>query len=328
MGDGMKLTDIYSRKKKEIDIIEKQLEATIRSEYALLYDASLHLLKAGGKRIRPVFVMLGGEFGTYSITQIQHVAVSLELIHMASLVHDDVIDDANTRRGQLTVRTKWDNRIAMYTGDYIIAKALQELTNIKNPALHQIMSNAMVEVCIGEMEQIRFFYDTNQRLRDYLLRIKRKTALLIAISCQLGAIAAGASDYASRKLYDFGYYVGMAFQIRDDILDLCGTEKEIGKPPGSDLKQGNITLPVIYALQDPALSLAIRGELQLIQETDGQMNISPVIQMVKSSDGIDRASHLAQRYITKAIASLDDLPDILAKRELKEIAHFIGERSY
>lgn len=328
MGDGMKLTDIYSRKKKEIDYIEKQLEAAIRTDYSPLYDASLHLLRAGGKRIRPVFVMLGGEFGSYDINLVQHVAVSLELIHMASLVHDDVIDDADTRRGQLTVRTKWDNRVAMYTGDYIIAKALLELTKLNNAPLHKIMSKSMVELCIGEMEQIRFFFDRNQRLRDYLLRIKRKTALLIASSCQLGAVATGASELVSRKLYDFGYYVGMAFQIGDDILDLCGTEKEIGKPPGNDLKQGNITLPVIYALQDPSLNLAIRKELKQIQETDGQTDVSKVIQLVRNSDGIERADKLAQRYITKAIASLDHLPDIQAKRELEQIARFIGKRSY
>ncbi|TCZ81214.1 heptaprenyl diphosphate synthase [Paenibacillus albiflavus] len=324
----MKLTDIYSRKKKEIDYIEKQLEVAIRTDYPILYDASLHLLRAGGKRIRPVFVMLGGEFGTYDISKIQHVAVSLELIHMASLVHDDVIDDAKTRRGQLTVRTKWDNRVAMYTGDYIISKALLELTNLNITSLHRVMSKAMVEVCIGEMEQIRFFYNADQRLRDYLLRIKRKTALLLAVSCQLGAVATGASEYVSRKLYDFGYYVGMTFQIRDDILDLCGTEKELGKSPGSDLKQGNITLPVIYALQNPELNLSIREELKRIQAADGQTDVTKVIEMVRNSDGIDRADQLAQRYIAKAIAALEGLPDILAKRELEQIARFIGERSY
>ena len=143
----------------------------------------------------------------------KHVAVPLELIHMASLVHDDVIDDANTRRGQLTVRSKWDNRIAMFTGDYIFAKALGVITQIPNPAVHQIMSKAIVEMSIGEMEQIRFFFHSEQTIRDYLLRIRRKTALLIAISCQLGAMAADAPDWISSKLYNFGYNVGMAFQI-------------------------------------------------------------------------------------------------------------------
>ncbi|WP_442601103.1 polyprenyl synthetase family protein [Paenibacillus sp. KN14-4R] len=324
----MKLTDIYSRKKQDIDFIEKRLEHAIHTDQAILREASLHLLRAGGKRIRPVFVLLAGEFGNYDIKRIQHVAVSLELLHMASLVHDDVIDDSPTRRGQQTVRSKWDNRIAMFTGDYIIGKALNELTHFSNPQIHQIMSNAIIEMCIGEMEQIRFFFEPNQRVRDYLLRIKRKTALLIAVACQLGALATGAPDQVARKLYDFGYYVGMAFQIRDDILDLCGTEKQIGKAPGSDIKQGNITIPVLYAMENPVLNRTIRSELERIQAVDGQTDVSYFLEMIRSSDAVERADRLAQRYIEKAIDILNDLPEIKARKEFEQIAHFIGNRSY
>ncbi|MNI20118.1 Heptaprenyl diphosphate synthase component 2 [compost metagenome] len=324
----MKLLDIYSRKKRDIAAIEKELEKHVHSEHALLRETSLHLLKAGGKRIRPVFVLLAGEFGRYQLETIKHIAVPLELIHMASLVHDDVIDDANTRRGQLTVRSKWDNRIAMYTGDYIFAKALGMITEIPNPSVHQIMSKAIVQMSIGEMEQIRFFFDTDQTIRQYLLRIKRKTALLIAISSQLGAMASGAPDWVSNKLYAFGYNVGMTFQIRDDILDLIGTEKQLGKPPGSDIKQGNITLPVIYALQEPALQQPILAELSRIQALDGQTDVSKLIQMVRGSQGIAQADALSVKYIDKAIKALDSLPDIQAKKDLIGIAHFIGKRSY
>jgi heptaprenyl diphosphate synthase len=324
----MKLLDIYARKKKDIAAIEKELEESIYSDHAMLRETSLHLLKAGGKRIRPVFVLLAGEFGTYQLETMKHVAVPLELIHMATLVHDDVIDDANTRRGQLTVRSKWDNRIAMYTGDYIFAKALGVVTRIPNPAVHQIMSKAIVEMCIGEMEQIRFFFHSEQSIRDYLLRIKRKTALLIAISCQLGAMASGAPDWICNKLYSFGYNVGMCFQIRDDILDLVGTEKQIGKPPGSDIKQGNITIPVLYALQDLELKQGILAELARIQALDGQTDVSAFIEMVRNSDGIARADALSEKYIEKAIKALENLPDVQAKKDLINVAHFIGNRSY
>ncbi|MDQ1909416.1 heptaprenyl diphosphate synthase component II [Paenibacillus sp. GD4] len=324
----MKLLDLYAKLKKDIGFIEKELERSIDVEHPLLREASLHLLKAGGKRIRPVFVLLGAKFGTYDLNRVKHVAVPLELIHMASLVHDDVIDDASTRRGQLTVRSKWDNRIAMYTGDYIFAKALSIVTQLPNPAIHQIMSNALVEMSIGEMEQIRFFFHAEQSVRDYLLRIKRKTALLIAISCQLGAIAAEASEAHARKLYSFGYNVGMAFQIRDDLLDLCGTEKEIGKPPGSDVKQGNVTIPVIYALQDPELRPELLRELNRIQQEDGQCDVSQFLKLIRGSSGIPRAESLASRYIDKAIAALEGLPDIQAKKDLISIAHFVGNRSY
>ena len=323
----MKIVDIYARLKKDLNAIEKELEASIHSEHAMLKETSLHLLKAGGKRIRPIFVLLSGQFGLYELDKMKKIAVPMELIHMASLVHDDVIDDAQTRRGQLTVRAKWDNRIAMYTGDYIFAKALGVVTKLSNPKIHQIMSHAIVEMSIGEMEQIRYFFHSGQKVRDYLLRIKRKTALLIAISCQLGAIAAGAPAAVSRKLFDFGYYVGMTFQIRDDVLDLCGTEEQIGKPPGSDIKQGNITLPVLYALKKPELRGRLLEELERIRLLDGQTDVGRFLQMVRDSGCIEQSERLAERYIEKAIRSLDGLPDIQAKKDLVRIAHFVASRT-
>lgn len=324
----MKLLDIYARMKKDIAFVERELEDSIYTDHAMLRETSLHLLKAGGKRIRPVFVLLSAQFGQYDLERIKHIAVPLELIHMATLVHDDVIDDADTRRGQLTVKSKWDNRIAMYTGDYIFAKALMVATQLSDPRVHQILSKAIVEVCVGEMEQIRFFFRTDQTLRNYLLRIKRKTALLIAISCQLGAIASGAPESVSDKLFAFGYNVGMAFQIRDDILDLTGTEKELGKPPGSDIRQGNITLPVLYALRNPAISAQLLNEIDRIHELDGQTDVAPFLSMIRNGPYLDDADRLSSRYIDRAIAALSELPDIRAKRDLIHIAHFISNRSY
>lgn len=324
----MKLLEIYAKLKNEINDVEKELEATIRSDHDLLNETSLHLLKAGGKRIRPVFVLLAGKFGKHVPDRINKVAVSLELIHMASLVHDDVIDDAATRRGKLTVKSKWDNRIAMYTGDYIFAKALAVITELNDPRLHQILSKAIVEMSIGEMEQIRHFFNVEQSIRTYLLRIRRKTALLIAVSCQLGALAAQADDETVRNLYNFGYNVGMAFQIRDDILDICGTEKEIGKPPGSDIRQGNITLPYLYSLQDEQLKDAIITEIAIVEQSEGNADIKPLLQLVRESDGIMRAEALSDRYVEKALQALDRCADIEAKKYLQEIARFIVRRKY
>ncbi|GGF88771.1 heptaprenyl diphosphate synthase component II [Paenibacillus abyssi] len=324
----MKLLDLYSKMKSDLNVIERELEQSITSDHALLSEASLHLLKAGGKRIRPVFVLLAGKFGDYRLDVLQRVAVTLELIHMASLVHDDVIDDADTRRGQLTVKSKWDNRIAMYTGDYIYAKALTIVTELNNPSIHQILSKAIVEMCIGEMEQIRDFFNTEQTVRNYLLRIRRKTALLIAISCQLGAIAADSDRKHALSLYRFGYNVGMAFQIRDDLLDICGTEKQIGKPPGSDIRQGNITLPVLLALRDPVIHQELKQEINRIRESDGQADASRALHLIRGSHGIDEAEQMAARYIDKAIKALEELPGLPAKKNLMDIAHFVAKRNY
>ena len=180
--------------RSDLDLIEKELEIAVNSSSDLLNEASLHLLLAGGKRIRPVFVLLAAKFGNYQIDQMMNVAVPLELIHMASLVHDDVIDDSEMRRGQLTVKAQWNNRVAMYTGDFIFARALEYITNIKNPQAHRILSYTMVEICVGEIIQIEDKSKLDQRLQDYFRRIKRKTALLIASSCQLGAVVSGAAE--------------------------------------------------------------------------------------------------------------------------------------
>lgn len=320
----MKLKMMYSFLNSDINIIEKKLEETIQAESLLLRQASMHTLQAGGKRIRPVFVLLAGKFGHYDIEVIKNVAVSLELIHMASLVHDDVIDDAELRRGKPTIKTKWGNRVAMYTGDYIFALSLELMTNIKNPEAHKILANTIVEVCIGEIQQMKDKYRFNQNFRDYLRRIKRKTALLIAVSCQLGAVAAGVPEEIHKKLYHFGYYVGMSYQIIDDILDFTSTEKDLGKPAGSDLLQGNITAPAFFAMEKSE----IRKEIIKVNEEMRPSEIKNVISLIKESGAIERSYALSNKYLDKALALLEELPENRAKKTLQDIAKFIGKRKF
>jgi len=322
----MNLLDIYASLKPELDRIEEELERSIRSDLPLLSETSLHLLRAGGKRIRPVFVLLAGRFGKQDPENIIRVAVALELIHMASLVHDDVIDDADIRRGRLTVRSRWDNRIAMYTGDYIYAKALTVIGGLELPRIHQVLSGAMVQMCIGEIEQIRDFFNTGQSIRRYLRRIRRKTALLIAVSCLLGALASEAPPAAAAALYRYGYNAGMAFQITDDLLDLLGSEAVTGKPPGSDLRQGNLTLPVLCALQESGIREPLLEEIGRIRDNGG--DVAAAISLVRQSSGIRRAEEMADRYVDKALAALERLPERPAREQLAEIARFIARRNY
>jgi len=320
----MKLKAMYSFLNNDLNIIEQELEKTAISEYPLLREANLELLKAGGKRIRPVFVLLSAMFGNYDINRVKHVAVALETIHMASLVHDDVIDDAELRRGQPTVKSRWDNRIAMYTGDFLLARSLEVMTNIDNTEAHKILSKAIVDVCLGEIEQIKDKYRFDQSLRTYLRRIKRKTALLIAVSCQLGAISSGASEEIHRKLYWFGYYVGMSFQITDDILDFTSTAEELGKPVGSDLLQGNITLPVLFALEDPS----IKKEVEKISMDTTPNEIEPILEMILSSGVIEKSAQISDRYLQKAFHILEELPKNRARSTLYSIAKYIGKRKF
>ncbi|GGC87303.1 heptaprenyl diphosphate synthase component 2 [Thalassobacillus devorans] len=322
----MKLAMIYSFLKQDLAKIEESINNTIQAQHPVLREASTQLLAAGGKRIRPVFVLLGGKFGDYRLERMEAVAVSLELIHMASLVHDDVVDNARLRRGEPTIKARWDNRIAMYTGDYIFARSLESLSALEDPHAHQVLAKTMVELCLGEIEQVKDKYRLDQNLRDYLLRIKRKTALLIAASCQLGAIASEASRQYERALYRYGYFVGMSYQIIDDVLDFTASEEELGKPAGSDLLQGNITLPVLYAMEDEEIA----SELHLLFQEDTEKltpeDIAPIISKIKAGDALDRSLELSDRYLQKAYQALDVLPAGRAKQTLRGIAKYIGKR--
>ncbi|UOQ42710.1 heptaprenyl diphosphate synthase component II [Halobacillus salinarum] len=321
----MKLAMIYSFLKQDLSKIEDAVNETIQSENPVLREASSQLLQAGGKRIRPVFVLLAGKFGDYDIERMKAVAVSLELIHTASLVHDDVIDEAKMRRGEPTIKSRWDNRIAMYTGDYIFARSLENLSKLENPKAHQILAKTMVELCLGEIEQIKDKYDVDQNLRTYLRRIKRKTALLIAASCRLGAIASKVSEEEEKALFKYGYYVGMSYQIIDDVLDFTASEEELGKPAGGDLLQGNITLPVLYSLTDKGFKREL-AELFSNQETLTPEKLKPIIQQIQSNGSIEKSLEVSDLYLKKAYKALDRLPASRPKQTLKGIAKYIGKR--
>ncbi|MFC3038928.1 heptaprenyl diphosphate synthase component II [Virgibacillus xinjiangensis] len=321
----MKIAKIYGYLKKDLAMVEESLNNVIQAEHPVLRDTSTHLLKAGGKRIRPVFVVLAGQMGNYDLERVRKVAVALELIHMATLVHDDVIDDASLRRGEPTIKSLYDNRVAMYTGDYILARALEEITSIKQPNVHRLLAKTIVEVSVGEIEQIKDKYNWNQNLRNYLRRIKRKTALLIATSCELGGLVSGLHEQEAKKLYQYGYYIGMSYQIIDDILDFTSTEEELGKPVGNDLLQGNITLPVLFAMENADFRQLLQKTFHNPSNVDKE-DMNNLIVSLKRSDAVERSYQLSEIYLQKALKSVSNLPDNKAKRTLEDIAKYIGKR--
>lgn len=311
--------------KSDIEVIEKELEKAVNSSSHFIYDASLHLLKAGGKRIRPIFVLISAKFGHYDIDVMKNIAVPLELIHMGSLVHDDVIDDSDMRRGQHTVKAQWNNRVAMYTGDFIFARALKYVTTIENPRVHEILARTMVEIVNGEVIQIEDKYRIDQNLKDYFRRIKRKTALLIESSCELGAVVAGVDPKNVTHLKRFGYFVGMSFQIVDDILDFTSTDKQLGKPAGSDLLQGNMTLPILLMKDDPRIiSFIERASTGDISEEER----FEMLDIVRKSPAIKESIRVSNEYLKKALKEVEALPNHPMKKKLRDIALFMGKRKF
>ena len=316
---------LYADFRKDIAYIEKELERSVNSSSPIIQQASLHLLRAGGKRIRPIFVIIASKFGTYSLEDVAKVAVSLELVHMASLVHDDVIDDSDMRRGFETVKARWDNRIAMYTGDFIFSRALTSIGEIGLPAVHELLAETMLEICKGEIIQIDHQRKTDQSIRDYLRRIKRKTAVLLSSSCELGALVSGADAKVVGKMRRFGYYAGMAFQIVDDILDITSTDEQLGKPAGSDLLNGHLTLPILYIKDDPIfqpyMERSFDGTLTEADRDD-------MLLYIRGTGAIEQAQQVSDLYLQKALRELDGLPKSDAKKAFVQIAEFIGKRKY
>jgi len=320
----MKLPLFFSSYRKDLAIIEQELRGLSQSNSAILQSTTSHLVKSGGKRLRPIFVLLCAKFGDYDIHQVKYSATALELIHSASLAHDDVIDNAKLRRGVETISAEWDNRVATYTGDYIFMHAMQLVSKLNNPVLHQILAKTIVELCIGEMEQIQDKYNFDQNLRNYLRRIKRKTALLIAASGQLGAATAGVTKEMQQKLFLFGYYVGMSFQIIDDVLDFTASEKKLGKPAGGDLLQGNITLPALYAMENPNL----KAKIVTVHSEMGQQELVPILDEIRASGAIEKCLALSQRYLQLAIRTIEHFPNTKHKKNLLDIAKYLGKRTY
>jgi heptaprenyl diphosphate synthase len=318
--------ELFRHISSELNQVESQLITNTDSDLSVLEEAAVHLVKAGGKRLRPAFALLSAKMFSTSVQEVIPLATALELIHMATLVHDDVIDNSAMRRGRETVKSGWGNRMSIYAGNFVFARALLLIDSYHRSDILDVLADASMLICEGEIQQMMSCYDTRQGLKDYLHRIKRKTALLIAVSCQLGAMAMNAKPYEIMALQRYGYYLGMAFQITDDILDFTATEEVLGKPVGSDIRQGVITLPAIYAIRfaphGQELNRLLASPENCSQRTE------EIIDMVINSDGIEYAYQVTQKYADLAIRQLQLLPDVSVRKDLADMVGFVSGRDY
>ncbi|MFK3986224.1 MULTISPECIES: polyprenyl synthetase family protein [Exiguobacterium] len=320
----MSLKRLYRHMNREIEQIDRFLSTRVQTDHPVIEAASKQLLDAGGKRIRPAFVLLSAGFGQTKDIRLTKVAASLELIHMASLVHDDVIDDATLRRGKPTVMERYDERVAMYTGNTLFGEAIRLVSEIDSPDVMQIMADTMELICVGEINQIQDQYDWAQSPKRYLDRIARKTALLIETSCVAGAVVSGASPDVVKQLRLFGYDIGMAFQMTDDLLDFTAKSFQLGKPVGEDLKHGHKTLPLFYSAENPEFF----DRLQQVSHSSDYALTHTLVREVQRNGTLERSQRTIDRYVNRAIRRLDGLPDVADKRSLIEIAEYIGKRKW
>lgn len=310
----------------EIKEVESYIQNRFERSNYKLKDNFLEILNAGGKRIRPAFVFLSGELFGKNKEELLKFASAIEIIHMSTLVHDDIIDHAHERRGKPTLNAKFGNSWALYAGNYLFAEALDLIEPEKNRDIAGVMADSAVKIVEGELLQHLALFNTDQTIRDYLKRIRGKTALLLALSCQVGGMAGGSSAENIKKLYNFGYNLGMAFQIIDDILDI-DENADTKKTKGEDLLNGHINLPAILSLKDKdtdseRLSFLIKSKFQQKGSLEESMKI------IRKKDGINSARYIASRYSEKAKFFLEDFPETPVKKELFRITDSLYERNY
>lgn len=282
-------------------IISQQLTVKQPKMNEILKD----LAHSGGKKIRPGLCLIGGEFGEKDLSELHHLAAVLEMLHMATLVHDDIIDDSTHRRGQLTTQQKYGKDFAVYTGDYIFTKCFEILAEYYELHHMKELSSAISRVCMGEIEQFDGRYRYQTSIKKYLRVIGAKTSALLAISLSVGAHEAGCDEKFCKKLGKIGLHMGNAFQIIDDILDYVGDETRVGKTLGNDIRQGYYTLPLLYALR--------RNDAQLNQllESDVYTDevVNAIIHRVNELGGVKKAQELAQKYTKKSLKEIASLPE-------------------
>lgn len=300
---------------ERLDKVEQLLLEATRSREAVLRHASTRLAASGGKRLRPTLALLAGAFGTVDDPAIIEIAAAIELLHMATLVHDDIIDDSPTRRGQSTVQAAFGKDVAVFTGDFLLTKALLLLCQAKADEQMQELARVMVHICEGEVSQFSTRFQTVDVLR-YLKRIHGKTAALFGLSAAAGAKQCDADEDTCRSLARYGVFFGMAFQIHDDILDYGSTDQDIGKPVGQDVLSGIFTLPLLYAIDEADSGPKLHKLLNTARSAEV---VAQVVSLVQRSGGLKRAEHLRDRYVQKALSCLETLPASSARDALYQL---------
>lgn len=304
----------------ELMIVEEQLHRTLEKAQGMIHESCFRLLSSGGKRLRPLLTLHSAMcFGPLNTATLQ-AAVAAELIHMASLIHDDVIDHSELRRGQPTINAQQGNLAAVLTGDYIFAEAFHILSSHQLLESMNYLVEAIQAMCTGEVEQAGHHFDFSTSVNDYFERIAQKTGILLASSCRSGAATAGASSGDIERLGTFGMYLGYAYQIIDDLLDFTGNPEQLGKPVAADLVNGNLTLPMIYLLKNPVYGPWAR---EILQDKPTPQCMHKIVQALISSEALDEAFSTALTCVKSALSYLDKIPACPSKTVLTDLAYTV-----
>ncbi|MGH3831335.1 MAG: polyprenyl synthetase family protein [Pseudonocardiaceae bacterium] len=331
---GVELADPELRVMLECGLtqVEELLRREVRSEFRFLTETSLHLADAGGKRFRPLFTLLAGQFGPDDglgqagrMADVVRAAAVVELVHLATLYHDDVMDEATMRRGAVSANARWDNTVAILTGDFLFAHASRMVADL-GPDAVRIIASTFAELVTGQMRETLGAAADADPVAHYLAVAAEKTGSLIATAGRYGAMFSGASPERVAALRRFGELIGPAFQISDDIIDIASPAAQSGKTPGTDLREGVRTLPMLYALSEGGpgidrLRVLLAGPL-----TDDDL-IAEALRLLRESPGLDRAVRALHSYTDLARAELAVLPACPARDALASVTDYLAART-
>ncbi len=321
----LRLDDIKAPIAREMEEFEPKFRASMKSNVLLLDKIMNYIVKRKGKQMRPMFVFLSaGTCGTINESTFRGASL-IELLHTAALVHDDVVDEANYRRGYFSVNALWKNKVAVLVGDFLLTRGLMLSVENNDFNLLRIVTDAVREMSEGELLQIEKSRRLDITEEVYYEIIRQKTASLIASCCAVGASSGGAPQQIVDVMQQFGEKIGMAFQIKDDLFDYG--EQEIGKPLGIDIKEKKMTLPLIYALANTGWTEKMKMINILKNESDKPRKVKEVIEFVKRSGGIPYAVKAMNRFHEEAMVLLKDFPDTAYKRSLIQLVQFTIERN-
>lgn len=317
--------EAYPSIQKELDAVQRLMVQETQDAEPFISQPLLELIQTGGKKLRPAFVCIAGQYGTPEPDRLRAIAASVELLHLSTLIHDDIIDQSKLRRGIEAIPTKYGTDVAVYLGDYLFAKTFLMMSQYQKAESNTQLAKAIYRICRGELKQYRFRYHADLSVAQYLRVISGKTAALFAVSLYAGAIEGGLSVRKAHQLSLSGLRMGIAFQIIDDCLDYTSKDKTLSKSAQNDIKQGYVTLPIIYALQSDT-----SGQLKkrLGQESFSESDLKWIQNQVMDLGGVDQARDLAKKYTEKAFEALNKTPDCESRQILADVYNALLKRNY
>jgi octaprenyl-diphosphate synthase len=326
LGQSLTASDIMELVRDDLREVERQIGIESMASVNAVTTVSHYLNGNGGKRLRPILLLLSAKLAGNSTAAAVHLGAVVELIHTATLVHDDIIDVAETRRGKPSTNVVWGNQTSVLAGDWLYMQAFQIALRERNFHVLDILIALTQMMVEGELLQLERLGRIDVSEADYMELVDRKTAGLFSACSRLGATVSGADESVEARLGEYAWNLGMAFQLVDDILDFTAHESVIGKPVGGDLREGKVTLPLVYALQQCTPAERAMVESVLSDRSYARVPFSSVLAMVDSQGGIDRARERAQAFAAKARDIMADFPDSPYQRALTSITELVTDR--